>query len=359
MNYNDLFIIDKDRIVSIIERSHYSNQIHYIIIIVINKKIMNEKQQITNHPIYPIYNKPKNRSEIRNRRWSLDSYNTSTDSPKKLSTIIENYGGKQKISPEDEHTMNNRPVPNNKSSPKSSLSNISFISSQQSSPKSSSNISFISSQRSSQNNLFISTNEEYEYIEEYLYGLSLEHIRMIVKYYNIYFKNLLITKLLNNRNNTHIQQMIMLKWLYGYIDSYIHNESTDLNNIKKKQKMLEKYMNQQLKPNSYILSHLSSDDILRLNAAGSGARLRPSLVDPSSSFVELSFLFETTSRPSVKPSNSPGDRRSPSEFETNKSFPSDKITISQRIYRLLSKSWKCFSTIILYFWVFTIRICMG
>ena len=312
MNYDDLFIIDKDRIVTIIEHSRYCNQIHYIFIIVINKKIMYEKQYIIDHPIY---NKPNDRSEIRNRRWSIDSYNSLIDSPNRLSTIIENYGVKHKISPEENHPAD--VLVRRKNAPALHTSEVTFGDQGLSAPlpnattsqKSSSKISFLSSQRLSQKISFISNDEEYEYMEEYLNGLSVEHTRMIVKYYNIYFKNPFITHLLNEKYNTNCQQILMLKWLYGYIDSYIHSESIHYITKCKKQMILERYMNRQLKSNGYLLSKKTLDD------------------------VQTNI--------------------------TNKHTPSDEITLSQRMYRILSKTWKCFSIFILYFWLFAIRICMG
>lgn len=258
MNYYDLFTIDKERIESIINRSRYCNQIHFILIFVINQKIICEKQYIIDHPIYPVYNKPNNRSEIRKRRWSLDSFNSSSNS-----------------------SGENTPIS------RLSLSNISFI----------------------------SNDDEYECMEEYLNGLINEHIIMIAKYYNIYFKNRLITHLLYTKTNTIHQQTLMVKWIYVHIERYIFERILPIHLKFDKQIILEKYMEQQL--------HLQ--------------QCKPSTEEGESSGI----------REDVKSNNQIYD--SP-HFEnnvilTNKPYPSVKITLSQRIYRILSKSWRCFSII--------------
>jgi hypothetical protein len=233
------------------------------------------------------------------------------------------------------------------------------------SPRTSSK-SLILTRSSSRKISFISSDEEYEYIEEYLNGLSNEHIIMVAKYYNIYYKNPLITQLLNEQYHTIYQLTLIIKWIYGYIDSYIYDDILS-HNVKNntKQQQLEKYMNIQLKSDSFIftkkrLSQINSitsqpmspyntgDDrslwsrdkfiqdfqleenvsehVSQEDSVPSSPSTTPPVDSPKEANVPSSPLPHSGQRAEcLLITNSEGDRRSPSEFGQRDSVPSSLL----------------------------------
>ena len=171
--------------------------------------------------------------------------------------------------------------------------------------------------------------DEYESVETYLYGLNEIHIRMIAKYYNIFYENSFITYLLDTNNIVNNAKNILFKWLYGNIDEYIYKYPTQTNN--KQQHQYQK---------SIKNSHLSG--------------LMPR--------IEVKSTFQPTNRilTTENPTMVVAVARQPNKLRSiNESVPSDKITLSQRIYRIFSNMWRCFSIIIYFCWLITIRIFSG
>jgi hypothetical protein len=415
MNYDELFITDRDKIKSIIEQSCYRNQIHYILIIVVNKKIGYEKHKFIN---YITYQNPRIQTETYKRRWSMDFNNNSpTNSPNKLSTITENNSVNIKIYPEDingkglkassllthkvakppeefatlqrtsalEYSSTFLQLPLTSPSPRLSSKFLQSPSpsprlSPMSSPKSSSKLSSLT-RTSSKKISFVSSDEEYEYMEEYLNGLSDEHIIMIAKYYNIYFKNPTITHLLNNKCYTIYQITLIIKWIYGYIDTYIYDELFT-HNVKNntKQQKLEKYMNIQLTPDSFIFTKKRSSlsdplPILQSTSYYMGENRSLWSRDMFLNDIQSEENNSGQRAECLQTTNSEGDRRSPEEFghsiddniheenthpklpltikPSNISQKNDTVstskTISQRIYNLLTNICRCFYIFMLHF----------
>jgi hypothetical protein len=304
MNYYDLFITNKKQIEYIVERSHYRNQIHSIFIVVINKKIKYEKKYINefkkhlcqhqtlqttseNEPEPEPESEPEPEQLVKHARRSFT--NSIYDSSSKYRINI-----RHKISPDIED------IPSSSSGDHTSPSELP-------------DKLVIGGQH-------VFNDDEYESVETYLYGLNEIHIRMIAKYYNIFYVNSFITYLLDTKNTVNNAKNILLKWLYGNIDEYIYKHPTQINN--KQQHQYQKTIK-----NSHV----------------------------KSAFQPTNRIL-TTENPTmvVAVTRQPNKLRS-----INESVPSDKITLSKRIYRIFSNMWRCFSIIMYFCWLITIRIFSG
>jgi hypothetical protein len=233
----------------------------------------------------------------------------------------------------------------------------------------------------------VSSAGEYESVETYLYGLNEIHIRMIAKYYNIFYENSFITYLLDTKNIVNNAKNILFKWLYGNIDEYIYKYPTQTNNKQQHQHQksiknshINLYSGRRAEglpitnsegdrrsPEEYGLGCLRTPEAFKVDA------LRAS--DPRASYherdihlsglmprIEVKSAFQPTNRilTTENPTMVVAVARQPTKLRSiNESVPSDKITLSQRIYRIFSNMWRCFSIIIYFCWLITIRIFSG
>jgi len=199
MYYHDLFIVDKSRIIDIIEQSIYRYLIDPKIIVEINQKIHFEKKYIREHKKYLLQDKQiHNTSEpVISKRW-LGAHGT-------CSLFTTNSDGR----------FANGRVGAFINLITDSTNNFSFRIGRKITPELD-DINIIEKNTSN--------DTEHESVESYLIGLSENRIRIIARYYNIYYKNAFITYVLNGDDIVNNEKNILLVWLYEYIDEYIYKE---------------------------------------------------------------------------------------------------------------------------------------
>jgi hypothetical protein len=387
MNYHELFITDTNRIVRNIEHSHYRNKINPVVIVVMNNKIQCDKKYVNEHKKYLhkkhvvkdtsiishasspnlsslITHKPE--PKIKKNHKSFDNllndlscnFNRIIDESAENIRSIVSYGKR--------HTAYSLLTPNASLSPvklgrkvmpeiESNVYTMFYTSSQdfegdevagkvggeggeillpheavqthlvvnlhsvvkRTEPQIGTERflhSFLGISKSDSENeelvvrrnsasfqrTFVSATNDYDHesAETYLYGLSNMHIKMIARYYNIFYKDTFITYVLSSDHTVSKRKNILLKWISGHIDEYIYDNSIQITNIK--QKLIDElHEKNTIKSTDIVLT----DDIVQ-----------------------------------------------------NDTIPTDEITVSNKIYSIVTNILCRLFIFIQYFWVFSIRL---